>query len=88
MRFVLFILLAVLVPESAFSAERTLTRSEAQEAAGAGDAQAAAALTMTTDRGTCMTECAKRGHSSAECTDACQPGLCHPDASQPYCIRR
>jgi hypothetical protein len=65
-----------------------LTRSEAQAAAGAGDAQAAGALTMTTNQGTCLNECAKRGHSTADCAEACRPGLCHPDAEQPYCISR
>jgi hypothetical protein len=88
MRFVLCVLLTVLFPGSIFAAQRTLTRSEAQIAVGSGDAQAAAALQMTTDQATCLNECAKRGHSRAECSNACRPGLCHPDAEQPYCISR
>jgi hypothetical protein len=88
MRLVLCVLLTVLLPSSIFAAQRTLTRSEAQIAVGSGDAQAAAALTMTTDQVTCLNECARRGHSRAECADACRPGLCHPDTEQPYCISR
>jgi len=85
MRFVFLILLALL-SGSAIAADKALTISEAQEAAGAGDAQAAAALTMKTDRTTCMNECARRGNGNAQCVEACQPGLCHPNASTPYCI--
>ena len=88
MRLVLCALLIVLLPGSIFAAQRTLTRSEAQLAAGAGDAQAAGALTMTTDQGTCLNECAKRGYSSADCAYACRPGLCHPDGDQPYCVSK
>ncbi len=87
MRLVLCVLLSMLLASSAFAAQRTLTRSDAQAAAGSGDAQAAGALTMTTDQTTCQNECTKRGHNATECTAACQPGLCHPDAEQPYCIK-
>jgi len=87
MRLVLCVLLTMLVTSSAFAEQRTLTRSEAQAAVGAGDAQAAGALQMTTDQTTCQNECTKRGHNAAECTEACRPGLCHPDAEQPYCIK-
>ena len=87
MRLVLCVLLTMLLTSSTFAAERTLTRTEAQAAVGAGDAQAAGALTMTTDQATCQNECKKRGHDAAKCTEACRPGLCHPDAEQPYCIK-
>jgi len=87
MRLVLCVLLTMLLTSSAFAAERTMTRAEAQAAAGAGDGQAAGALTMTTDQVTCQNECAKRGNTAAKCVEACRPGLCHPDASTPYCIR-
>ena len=87
MRFVLCALLTMLLTNSTFAAQRTLTRSEAQTAVASGDAQAAGALTMTTDQGTCLNECRKRGYNTAECAAACQPGLCHPDAEQPYCVR-
>jgi len=88
MRLVLCVLLTMLLTSSTFAAQRTLTRSEAQEAVATGDAQAAGALTMTTDQATCLNECTKRGHNTAACTEACRPGLCHPDAEQPYCISR
>ena len=50
MRLVLCVLLTMLLTSSTFAAQRTLTRAEAQAAVGSGDAQAAAALTMTTDQ--------------------------------------
>jgi len=87
MRLGLCVLLSMLLASSSIAAQRTLTRSEAQTAVAGGDAQAAGALTMTTDQTTCLNECAKRGHSSVECATACTPGLCHPDAEQPYCIK-
>ena len=87
MRLVLCVLLSMLLTSSTFADQRTLTRSEAQAAVGSGDAQAAAALAMTTDQATCQNECTKRGHNTAKCADACRPGLCHPDAEQPYCIK-
>jgi hypothetical protein len=86
-RLVLCLLLPMLLTSSTFAAERTLTRSEAQIAAGNDDAQAAAALTMTTDQATCLRECTKRGYKTEQCVPACQPGLCHPDGTQPYCVR-
>ena len=87
MRLVLCVLLTMLLASSAFAEQRTLTRAEAQIAAGAGDGQAAGALNMSTDQATCQAECTKRGHNAAQCTEACRPGFCHPDASQPYCIK-
>ena len=80
-------LVPLLLTSSTFAAQRTLTRSEAQAAVGSGDAQAAGALQMTTDQTTCLNECTKRGYNTAECAAACQPGLCHPDAKQPYCVK-
>jgi hypothetical protein len=88
MRLVLCVLLTMLLTSSSFAAPRTLTRAEAQAAVGGGDAQAAAALTMTTDQRTCLNECTKRGHNTEQCANACRPGLCHPDAEQPYCIAK
>jgi hypothetical protein len=87
MRLVLCVLLAMLAAGPAFADQRTLTRADAQAAAGSGDAQAAGALSMSTDQATCQTECTKRGHTAAQCTEACRPGFCHPDAEQPYCIK-
>jgi hypothetical protein len=87
MRLVLCVLLTTLLASSAFAAQRTLTRSEALTAVAGGDGQAAGALTMTVDQSTCLNECGKRGYNTANCAAACQPGLCHPDAEQPYCIR-
>jgi len=87
MRLVLCALITMLLTNSTFAAQRTLTRSEAHNAVATGDAQAAAALTMTVNQKTCLNGCKKRGHNTAECADACRPGLCHPDAEQPYCIK-
>lgn len=87
MHLVLCALLTMLLTSSTFAAQRTLTRAEAQAAAGSGNAQAAGALTMSTDQTTCQNECTKRGHTAAQCTEACRPGFCHPDAEQPYCIK-
>ena len=88
MRLVLCVLLTMLLTSSTFAAQRTLTRSEAQDAVAIGDAQAAGALTMTTDQATCLNECTRRGHNTAVCAEACLPGFCHPDAEQPYCISK
>src|SRR5262245_47843800 len=60
----------------------------AELAAAKGDADAAAAITMTTDRQICLNECARRGHNKDQCANACRPGLCHPGAEQPYCIAK
>ena len=79
MRFVLCILLVALPPSFAFGAKATMSLSEAQ---------AAAAISMTTDRQTCLNGCANRGYSKEQCTNACRPGLCHPGAEQPYCIAK
>ena len=88
MRFVLCFLLVALAPTIAFAAKGTMSLSEAQVAAAKGDADTAAAITMTTDRQTCLNECANRGHNKEQCTNACRPGLCHPGAEQPYCIAK
>jgi hypothetical protein len=88
MRLVLCILLAVLLPGSTFAAKRTLSLSQAHVAAERGDPQAAAALATTVDRVTCLNGCANRGYDTAQCADACRPGLCHPEAEQPYCVGR
>jgi hypothetical protein len=88
MRFVLCILLVASPPSLAFAAKATMSLSEAQEAAAKGDADAAAAISLTTDRQTCLNGCANRGYSKEQCTNACRPGLCHPGAMQPYCIAK
>ena len=79
MRFVLCVLLVVMPTHFAFAAKGTMTLSEAQ---------AAAAIMMTTDRQVCLNECARRGHNKEQCANACRPGLCHPGAEQPYCIAK
>ena len=88
MRFVLCILLVALPPSFAFAAKGTMSLSEAQTAAAKGDADAAAAISMTTDRPACLNGCANRGYNKEQCTNACRPGLCHPGAEQPYCIAK
>jgi len=59
-----------------------------QAAAARGDQQAASALAMTTNRDTCLSGCAQRGHSKDQCVSACRRGLCHPGAEQPYCVAK
>lgn len=88
MRFVLCLLLAAIVLPGSAAAKRTLTLAQAQAAAARGDNEAARALTTTVDRQVCLSECANRGHDNGQCSTACRPGLCHPDADQPYCIAR
>ena len=88
MHFVLCILLVALSPSFALAKKGTMTLSEAQLAAAKGDADAAAAIMMTTDRQICLNECNRRGHNKEQCTNACRPGLCHPGAEQPYCIAK
>jgi hypothetical protein len=90
MRFVLCIVIAALLPAygSAAKAAETMSLSRAQAAAAKGDQKAAAALSTTTDHDTCMNGCASRGHSKNQCVSACRPGLCHPDAEQPYCVSK
>jgi hypothetical protein len=90
MRFALCVLIAVLVPgsASAAAAKRTMSLSQAQAAAQKGDSKAAAAVATTTDQRTCQNECANRGYKATECTSACRPGICHPDADTPYCVGR
>ena len=58
MRFVLCILLVALPPSFAFAAKGMMSLSEAQTAAAKGDVDAAAAISMTTDRQTCLNGCA------------------------------
>jgi len=88
MRFVLCALLVALPSSFAFAAKGPMSLSEAQAAAAKGDADAAAAITLTTDRQTCLSGCANRGHKQDQCNTACRPGLCHPGASQPYCVAK
>jgi hypothetical protein len=88
MRFVLCILLAVLLPSSAFAAKRTLSLSQARIASQRGNSQAGAALATTIDRQTCLSGCASRGYKKAQCVHACRPGLCHTGGEQPYCVAR
>jgi hypothetical protein len=35
-----------------------------------------------------LSGCANRGHKQDQCNTACRPGLCHPGASQPYCVAK
>jgi len=89
MRFVLCIVITAILPASALAAgSGPMSLSRAQEAAARGDQQAAAALATTIDRDTCMGGCTSRGHPKAQCVTACRPGLCHPDAEQPYCVSK
>lgn len=90
MRFVLCIVIAALLPASALAAEDggSMSLSRAQAAAAKGDQKAAAALATTTDRESCMTGCANRGHSKSQCVTACRPGLCHAGGEQPYCVSK
>jgi hypothetical protein len=90
MRFVLCIVIAALLPVSALAAKdgESMSLSRAQAAAAKGDQKAAAALATTTDRESCMTGCANRGHSKSQCVSACRPGLCHPGGEQPYCVSK
>jgi hypothetical protein len=87
MRFVLCILLAILLPGSAWAAKETMSLQQAQAAAAQGDADASAAVATTVDQRTCLNGCANRGYDQARCTNACRPGLCHPGAETPYCVR-
>jgi len=90
MRFVLCIIIAALLPATALAAKGggSMSLSSAQAAAAKGDQKAAAAIATTTDRESCMTGCAKRGHSKSQCVTACRPCLCHPGGEQPYCVSK
>ncbi len=91
MRFVLCIVIAALLPAfSALAAKDggSMSLSRAQAAAAKGDQKAAAAIATTTDRESCMSGCANRGHPKNQCVSACRPGLCHPGAEQPYCVSK
>ena len=90
MRFVMCIVIAALLPTSALAAKDggSMSLSSAQAAAAKGDQKAAAAIATTTDRESCMTGCANRGHSKSQCVTACRPGLCHPGGEQPYCVSK
>lgn len=78
MRFVLCIVIAALLPASALAASNgaAMSLSRAQAAAEKGDQKAAAAVATTTDRESCMSGCANRGHSKSQCISACRRGLC------------
>ena len=90
MRFVLCIVIAALLPASALAAKggASMSLSRAQTAAAKGDQKAAAAIATTTDRESCMSGCANRGHSKSQCVTACRPGLCHTGGEQPYCVSK
>ena len=90
MRFVLCIVIATLLPVSALAAKGggTMSLSRAQAAAAKGDQKAAAAVATTTNRDTCLSGCTSRGIGKRQCASACRPGLCHPDAEQPYCVSK
>ena len=90
MRFIVCIVMAALFPASALAAKSggSMSLSSAQAAAEKGDQKAAAAIATTTDRESCMTGCANRGHSKSQCVTACRPGLCHPGGEQPYCVSK
>jgi hypothetical protein len=90
MRFVLCVVMVALLPASALAAKDggSMSLSRAQAAAAKGDQKAAAAIATTTDRDSCMTGCANRGHSKSQCVSACRPGLCHPGGEQPYCVSK
>jgi hypothetical protein len=88
MRFMLCILLVASPLSFAFAVKGTMSLSDAQAAAAKGDADAAAAIMMTTERQTCLNGCANRGYNKDQCTEACRPGLCHPGAQQPYCVAK
>jgi hypothetical protein len=90
MRFVLCVVIVALLPASALAAKggESMSLSRAQAAAAKGDQKAAAAIATTTDRESCMTGCANRGHSKSQCVSACRPGLCHPGGEQPYCVSK
>ena len=88
MRFVLWIVIAALLPASALAAKGPMSLSSAQAAAERGDQQAAAALSTMTNREACLSGCANRGHSKDQCVSACRPGLCHTGGEQPYCVSK
>jgi hypothetical protein len=84
MRFVLCIVIAALLPASAFAA--TMSIEDALRAAAAGDRNAVAATATTVSQRTCLRGCKSRGYSQSQCDTACRPGLCHTDGDQPYCV--
>jgi hypothetical protein len=88
MRFVLCVLLVALSPSFAFAANGTMSLSQAHAAAKKGDAKAAAAISTTVDRQTCLNGCADRGYNKRTCSNGCRPGICHPGAEQPYCVAK
>ena len=69
MRFVVCIVIAALMPVSALAAKGPMSLSSAQAAAAGGDQQAAAALALTTNRDTCLSGCASRGHPKDQCVE-------------------
>ena len=84
MRFVLCIVSAALLGAPAFAA--TMSIEDALRAAAAGDRNAIAATGTTTNQRTCLRGCANRGYGKSQCDTACEPGLCHTDGPQPYCV--
>jgi 3-hydroxy-3-methylglutaryl CoA synthase len=84
MRFVLCIVVAALLSAPASAA--TMSIEDALHAAAAGDRNAVAAVGTTTNQRTCLRGCANRGYSKSQCDTACEPGLCHTDGPQPYCV--
>ena len=89
MRFILCIVIAALVPASAFAATGVpMSLSQTQAAAAKGDQKAAAAVQTTTSREGCMSGCDARGYSKNQCVEACRPGLCHPGGETPYCVSK
>jgi hypothetical protein len=90
MRFVLCIVIAALLPASALAAKGggSMSLARAQAAAAKGDQKAAAAVSTTVNRDTCMSGCASRGLPNNKCISACRPGVCHPGGEQPYCVSR
>ena len=84
MRFVLSIVIAALLGGPAVAA--TMSVEDALQAAAAGDRNAVAAVATTTNQRTCLRGCKNRGYSQSQCDTACEPGLCHTDGPQPYCV--
>jgi hypothetical protein len=90
MRFVLCILFAAMLSAPALAEKEgtAISLSSAQAAAAKGDQKAALALATMPNQAGCMNGCSSRGHSKSDCTYACRPGLCHPDAETPYCVSK
>lgn len=88
-RFIVLCLVATtMLPASAIAAKRVMSLTQAQAAAQKGDADASAAVGVTTDHDTCLNGCANRGYDKGHCNTACRPGLCHLDEETPYCVAK